>query len=793
MQPGEPSIAVKAFVLGAVTTMGQSQCLAVIRRVGLVGTFLPRRCGIGVFNTSLGEAVAALLAPEGKVCVVAVNDTPEGYHYPEQVLFEVSADVPQDYRHAAEFLNMHEVDGVILQHEFGLYGGPAGSHVLRLLRELHMPVLVVLHNVLERPTTDQRAVIAQMTQLSDRFVVMTERARAMLDEIYGIDPGKIACIPHGIPDMPLVDPDIHKEDVGLASRQVILTYGLIAPGKGIEHMIDAMPAVVDRHPEAIYVVLGVTHPVLKVQRGEEYRQGLYQQVRQMGLEPHVTFRSRFASREELRWYLTAADVCVTPYLGEKQVTSGVLANMMGSGNAVVSTPYWYAREMLADGRGLLVPFGDSEALTRQVNGLLEDDQRRDQVRRKAYAFTRIMTWPKVARQYLNLLGEVVQDRGRSARRIVSLVDSMSWGEIVPELDFRHLQIMTDGVGLTQHAVYAIPDRRFGYCTDDNARALTVAMWQWDLRKDPQVQPLISQYLAFLVHAFNEERHRFRNFMSYSRQWLEEVGSEDSHARAILACGVTAELSPYESTLGLAVRLFKDALPAVEDFTWPRSWAFTIVGLDSYLRRFPEDADAQRMLERLGARLLARYQRVGHSDWPFVEESLTWGNARVPHGLLVAGARLDVPEMIETALTSLHWLLRIQTAPAGHLSVIGNQGWYVRGGHRAVFDQQPVEVMDLAEACSAAYRLTGDRAWLIEIRRCLEWFLGRNDQGLSLYDYSTGGCRDGLHSTGVNANQGAESTLAWLTTLLIVHRLQVRETLYFRESSDRSLELQNREI
>ena len=370
---------------------------------------------------------------------------------------------------------------------------------------------------------------------------------------------------------------------------------------------------------------------------------------------------------------------------------------------------------------------------------------------------------------------------------------MGWSEIVPELDFRHLRIMTDGTGLTQHAVYAIPDRRHGYCTDDNARALTVAMWQWDLRQDPLVQPLISEYLAFLVHAFNEERRRFRNFMSYSREWMEEVGSEDSHARAIMACGVTAELAKYESTLGLAVRLFNDALPVVEDFPSPRSWACTVVGVDSYLRRFPDDRGCKRMLEMLGNRLLSAYQRVSSEDWPWLEDELTWGNASVPHGLLVAGARLDAPEMIDTALNCLRWLLKIQTAPAGHLSVIGNQGWYIRGGERSAFDQQPIEVMNLAEACSAAYRLTRDRSWLTEIRRCLEWFLGQNDLGMPLHDFSTGGCRDGLHPAGVNANQGAESTLAWLTTLLIVHRLQVSETLTVSELSSRSIELQNRVI
>ncbi len=773
--------------------MSQGQCQQPLRSIAFVGTYLPRHCGIAVFTADLCEAMAGLLGPCGDTYAVALTDTPQGHHYPQRVHFQVQANQPREYRHAAEFLNMHEADAVILQHDYAIYGGPAGSHVLRLLRDLHMPVIVTLHTVLEQPTADQRAVIARMAQVSDRFVVMVDRARDMLAQIHDLSPHTISCIPHGIPDMPFLDPQVHKGDLGLSGRQVILTFGLLTPNKGIEHMLRAMPAIIRRHPEAMYVVLGVTHPRVRSERGEEYRQGLYDMVREMHLEEHVTFRTRFASQEELGWYLTAADVCVTPSPSQAQTTSGSLAYAMGSGNAVVSTPYWHAQELLADGRGILVRFGDSEAMAREVADLLADDPRRNELRRKAYDFTRPMVWPKVAGQYLDLVSRTLQDRGRSARRMVSLTDPMGWSEIVPELDVRHLRIMTDSTGLAQHAVWAIPDRRHGYCTDDNARALVVAMWQWDLREDPAVRSLISTYLAFLVHAFNEEQHRFRNFMSYSRQWLEEVGSEDSHARGIMACGITAELARYDSTLGLAVRLFKDALPVVEDFTSPRAWAVTIVGVDAYLRRFPDDAAALRMLELLAGRLLAQYRAFSRDGWVFVEDALTWGNACLPHGLLVAGARLGSVEMQGVALECLRWLLAIQTARDGHLSVIGNQGWYVRGGKRARFDQQPIEVMNLAEACSAAYRITRDRSWLTEIRRCLEWFLGRNDLATPLYDVSTGGCRDGLNAGGVNANQGGESTLAWLTTLLLVHRLQVRETLDLAERTETSIELRNRVI
>ncbi len=370
---------------------------------------------------------------------------------------------------------------------------------------------------------------------------------------------------------------------------------------------------------------------------------------------------------------------------------------------------------------------------------------------------------------------------------------MVWSEIVPELDLRHLKIMTDDVGLAQHAIYGVPDRRHGYCTDDNARALIAALWHWELRQDPEVWPLISTYLAFLVHAFNEGPHRFRNFMSYSREWLEDIGSDDSHSRAILGMGGAIAILPHESALGPCIRLFNEALPALETFTSVRANSLAIVGIDSYLTRFPGHTAAQRMLRHLAEPLLKGFVDNATDDWPWLEDLLTWGNARIPHALLLASNWLDSAQMLDTGLRALQWLLEIQTAPAGHLTIIGNQGWYPRGGDCAHWDQQPIEVAVLAEACAAAYNITRDRSWLAEIRRCLEWFLGRNDLGVPLYDSSTGGSRDGLNAGGVNVNQGAESTLAWLTTLLLVHKLQASEALFSPPRPQTPIELQNRII
>lgn len=746
-----------------------------------------------MYASDLCETMGMLLGSGCQAYAIAVNDTPSGYHYPQRVRFEISVNTPQEYRFAADFLNLHEVDAVLVQHEFGIYGGPAGSNILRMLRELRMPVVATLHTVPDSPADQQRAAMEGMAQLVDRFVVTSPAASEILADVYGIDAERVRYIPYGIPDMPLLDGQVHREELGLLGRKVLLSFGLLSPNKGIEHMIRAMPAVVSRHPEAIYVVMGVTHPHVKAACGEEYRQGLYHLVRELGMEEHVVFRCRFVGPEELSQHLSTADVCIMPYLNERQMTSGTLAYAMGAGAAVISSPFWYARDMLADGRGCIVPFADPDALAQEASELLANDTRREHLGNMAYQHTRSMTWLHVANQYLQVVHEALADHRRSPRRSLAFSDPMSWSEIVPEPNLCHLRIMTDDVGLTQHAIFAIPDRRFGYCTDDNARALVVAMRYWQLREDPTVQPLISTYLAFLTHAFNEQRRRFRNFMSYSREWLEEVGSDDAHGRSIMALGITAELTPYESTLEPVSRLLRDSLPAVEELTSSRCWSFSIIGLDAYLRRFPEDAGAQRMLEMLAQRLLAGFERNASADWPWLEDALTWGNARVPHGLLVAGSRLGSSRMMEVALETLRWQLRLQTAPAGHLTLIGNKGWYPRGGQRASFDQQPIEVMNLAEACSAAYISTRDRSWLVEVRRCLEWFLGRNDLGKALYDPRTGGGRDGLNAAGINGNQGAESTLAWLVTLLVVHHLQAEETLNRSPGPAHPIELGNRVI
>ena len=755
------------------------------RRFAFLGTYSPRVCGIATFTHDLCEAVAAE-SPEGTQCfAMAMNDKPEGYRYPERVRFEIRQNVLGDYRRAADFLNMNQVDAVFLQHEFGIFGGPAGEHVLALVAELRMPVITALHTVLKAPQPEQKRAVRELIRLSDRVVVMSERALEFLYQVYKAPPERATLIHHGIPDLPFVDPNYYKDQFGVAGRQVLLSFGLLSPGKGLEYAIDALAQVVKKHPEVVYVILGATHPQVKRTSGEEYRLALQRRAVELGVAEHVIFQNRFVELEELCEFLGAADLYLTPYLNREQVVSGTLAYAMGAGKAVISTPYWYAEEMLRENRGRLVGFRDAEALAAEVDDLLVHEATRHTVRKNAYTFCRQMVWKEVARAYLQVYEDVLSERAARPRRWFRARPADGTRRQLPEVDLRHLRTMTDDTGLLQHARFAVPDRSFGYTTDDNTRALIAALWTYEMLGEPGLVRLATVYLSFLEDAFNPERGRFRNYLSYDRRWLEEVGSEDSHGRSLWGLGTAVALSPNPGFGACALHLFNQALPAVEHFKSPRSWAFALIGIHAYLRRFGGDSGARRVREELALRLYERFRGHATREWPWLEDSLNYANGKLVQALLLSGQWLRRGEMVEQALESLRWLLRVQTTPEGSLSLVGNRGWYRRGGQQARFDQQPIDAHALLDACLEAYNVTQETCWITEADRCLEWFLGRNDLGESLYDHSTGGCRDGLLAEGANQNQGAESTLAWLLSLLAFQSTAVQPTREPKRPAKRS--------
>lgn len=740
-----------------------------------VSDYVPRQCGIATFAHMLCEAVAAEAGENYRCGVTAVNDIPEGYAYDGSVRFEIRESFQSDYRQAADFINFSEAAVVCLQHEYGIFGGHSGSHVLGLLRRLRRPVVTTLHTVLREPSREQRLVLTEVCRLSATVVVMSEVSRRMLREVYDVADERIVHIPHGIPDVPFIDPAFYKDKFDVEGRKLVLTFGLLGPGKGIEQVISALPAVAAKHPDVAYMVLGATHPHVRRQSGEEYRTGLHRLARDLGVEQNVIFQNRFVALEELCEFLGASDIYITPYLNEAQAVSGTLAYALGSGNACISTPYWYAMEMLADGRGILVPFNDPAAIAEKLLFLLDNEVERNAMRKRAYQFSRSMIWPEVGRRYMELFRHA-QENAADAIVLAKPAVISSLPEELPEIDLRHLRLMTDGTGLLQHCEYATPDRRHGYCTDDNARALMVAAMYWHQTHDEQIMPLLHRYLGFVSHAFDYKSRRFRNFMDYDRSWAEEVGSEDAHARALHALGTTVGLCRQEPLVGLAKRLFEWARPVVDIFTSPRAWAYTILGIHAYLRRFSGDSDARRLWGTLAQRLYEHFANNMTDQWPWCEESLSYVNAVLPHALLASGKWLGRRDMIDAGRRALDWLIEIQTCPDGHFSFVGTEGWFPRGGTKARFDQQPIEAKTMITACVEANFVLGEMSYLEQARRCLNWFLGENDLGMPLYDFATGGCRDGLHPDRVNQNQGAESTLSWLLSLLVIQETQAQQAL-----------------
>jgi len=755
---------------------------SIIKRIAFIGNYSPRQCGIATFTTDLCESMADEY--KGTACIaLPVNDIEAGYQYPPRVRFELTEKDIESYRRAADFLNINNVDMVSLQHEYGIFGGRAGSYILTLLRELRMPIVTTLHTILRDPNPDQRRVLEEIVSLSDRVVVMSERGVEFLQSVYHVSPEKIDLIPHGIPDIPFVDPSFHKDLFGVEGKTVLLSFGLLSANKGIENVISALPAILEKNPNVVYIVVGATHPHVIQQEGETYRLSLQWLAREKGVEANLIFYNRFVSLEELVQFISAADIYITPYLDAAQITSGTLAYTLGAGKAVVSTPYWYAEEMLAGERGVLVPFNDPSVLADEVIDLLSNESKRHGMRKRAYLFGRDMIWPQVARRYMKTFERARAERRHFAHVEFAVKPLDQRAAELPPLKLDHLRNITDDTGILQHAIFTIPNYREGYTTDDNARALMVSVLLEELGNKEAVK-LETRYLAFTWHAFNSKTRRFRNFMDYQRNWLEENGSDDSHGRALWALGVVLGRSKIPTLHSLAGRVFEHALPAILDTTSPRAWAFALMGIHEYLSRLAGDRRASLVQEELANRLLSLYKDNQADGWNWFENKLTYCNAALSHALLLCGQSTSNPEMTQIGLDSLGWLAELQHADTDgkHFVPIGSNGFYTRGGERARFDQQPVEAQAMVSACLEAHRVTGKKGWHIEARRAFEWFLGRNDLHLPLYDPTTGGCRDGLHPDRPNENQGAESTLAFLQSLL---ELRLEENI-IRSTEDSNL-------
>jgi glycosyltransferase involved in cell wall biosynthesis len=771
----EAVIELQSLVLeeGPVSLTPIPQRSVLPNRIAVVGNYLPRRCGIATFTADLCDALHAEYGTT-ELLALPVNDTEEGYAYPARVRFELSEDNLASYRQAADFLNFSNIDLVCLQHEYGIFGGRAGAHILELLRRLRMPFATTLHTVLREPNPDQRRVLEEIATLSDRVIVMSKQSSEILQEVFKVPADKIDLIPHGIPDLPFTDPSFYKDGFGTEGKEVLLTFGLLSPNKGIENVIKALPQILARHSNVVYMVSGVTHPHILRREGDKYRQSLQNLAKELSVEANVIFRNRFVSPQEMVELIGAADIYITPYKHKAQVVSGTLAYALSAGKAIISTPYLHAVELLDDERGALVPFDDPEAIAAKTVELLDNSTARHAMRKRAYLYARDMVWSRVAQKYMKSFERIYNERLRNPRATFSARNTEKNLDRLPAIKLDHLYRMTDHTGMVEHAVFVVPNYPEGYSTDDNARALivTTLLEEIGIHAPANSADLASRYLAFLWHAYDPTTKRFRNSLTYECQWHETVHSEDSHGRALWGLGTVLGRSKNAGLRGAAGRMFELGVPAAVEFKSPRACAFALLGVQEYLDSFPGDRAALSASDALANRLQSSYRAHRTEDWKWFENGLSYSNARLPQALMRSGVRAGNEEMISAGLEALDWLVTLQRCEVkGHFVPIGSQGFYSKTTEKARFDQQPVEACAAVSACLQAYRATGKGRWRKEAWSAFNWFLGDNDLQIALYDPATGGCRDGLHPDRANENQGAESTLSFLMALLEMRQVE----------------------
>src|ERR1700691_2438545 len=627
-------------------------------RVAVIGNYLPRHCGIATFTTDLCTAIAAEYGT-ARLMALPVDDTEEGYDYPARVRWSLAQDDVTSYQDAAEFLNFNNIDMVCLQHEYGIFGAPAGSHILHLLRGLKMPLVTTLHTVLREPDPSQMRVMEEIVELSDRLIVMSQLSSQFLQEIFKVPGSKVDMVPHGVPDFPFLDPNFYKDRFGVEGKAVLLTFGLLSPNKGIENVIEALPQILSKHKNVVYIVAGATHPHVLRREGDQYRASLQALAKQVGVESQVMFHDRFVSPEEMVEFIGAADIYITPYRHEAQVVSGTLAYALGAGKAIISTPYWHAIELLDDRRGALVPFQNPDAIAQKTIELLDTPAIRHAMRKRAYLFARGMVWKRVAQGYMESFARVRSDRMESPKVQFSARAIRKSLNHLPELKLNHFKRLTNDTGIMQHAIFTIPNSGEGYTTDDNARPLIFAVMLGQREKGryestSSVQDSSFRYLAFLEHAFNPANGRFRNFLGYDRRWNEAEGSEDCHGRALWGLGTVLGRSSDQGLRCAAGRLFEFSLPAVMEFRSPRAWAYTLLAIQEYLDSYAGDRDAQKVRSALARRLLEMYEAIRSPDWKWFENVVAYGNARLPQAMLLVGSACADDRMVSVGLESLDW-------------------------------------------------------------------------------------------------------------------------------------------
>jgi glycosyltransferase involved in cell wall biosynthesis len=732
-------------------------------KIAYIATYPPRECGIGTFTNNLFKSMLdgnVNQNEENEGFVVALNDNELEYKYPEEVKATIRQDYQEDYLKAVKYINLSGADVCILQHEFGIFGGQSGVYILPLLHRLNIPLVVTLHTILKAPSYNEKAILKEICKMAHKVVVMSNKAVEFLTTIYDVPKEKIALFEHGVPDIHF-NPEKSKKEFKLENKKVLLTFGFIGRSKGIETVIKALPEVVKKYPELIYIVLGKTHPNVLRHSGEEYRISLLRLVKNLHLENHVLFLNEFIDEQSLFKYLYACDIYITPYLNEAQITSGTLSYAVGVGAAVLSTPYWHAAELLANGRGRLFHFNDSDELAKTLTQLFDKPEELKELKNKAGEYGKKITWPKTGEKYVSLAGKILEEEHLEVDKKESALDLL----ILPPFSLTHINRLTDDTGIIQHAKFGIPNLKEGYCLDDNSRALLMVLMAYRQMKDKRALELSPIYLSY-IHYMQNPDGTFRNFLSFSRNFLDEVGSEDSFGRTIWALGYLLGNAPNDAYYQTGRLIFFNAAPNFEKLTSIRGIANTMIGISYYLKSNSSDDSMTERLRNLANGLIKHYEENQSAGWKWFESLLAYDNGILPLALLHSAEILNDDKITQTAIDSMNFLTE-HTLKDNYLSIIGNEKWYKKEGERSVFAQQPIDAMAMVLMYHQAFHLTNEKEYLNKLYTSFLWFLGENDLRMSLYDFETKGCCDGFESYGVNRNQGAESSLAYLISHLTV--------------------------
>ena len=743
-------------------------------KISFIGTYPPRRCGIGTFTNNLVKNID----PTGNsadlgsnVDVIAINNNIPFEEYPSEVKLTIDQQAQHDYYKAADFINFSDSRLCILEHEFGIFGGESGVYILHLVHRLRIPLVVTLHTVLEYPSFLEKSILQELGKKAAKIVVMSHLGAEFLRKIYNISKEKITLIEHGVPNFTNTSSLELKKKFHFEKKKIILTFGLLGRNKGIETVIHALPKVVKKHPEVVFLVLGKTHPNVVVSAGEHYRQYLKLLVREKRLQNHVFFINQFLPEKTLLQYLSSTDIYVTPYLNEDQITSGTLSYAVGAGAACVSTPYWHAKELLADGRGELFDFKDSKQLKDIIVDLLDNPQKLQELRTGAYNYGKTIRWSLIGKKYQKLAENVLKNYSHEPTDEKLIIDST----LIPELNLSHFKRLTDDTGIIQHAKYGIPNLKEGYCLDDNARALLASLIIYTRTKNKEALNLMPIYFSYL-HYMQNIKGTFRNFMSFDRKFLDEEGSEDSFGRAIWAIGYMIRYSPNDAYHQLGSEIFEKAYSNFEKLSSVRGIANTLIGITHYVLRFQSDEKVIKLMETLSLKLVEQYNKHRDKDWHWFEDILTYDNGVIPLALFHSYQIVDNPLILKVADESMKFLEGV-TMKHGYFAPVGSNGWYPKNGECAKYAQQATDTMIMILLYFKVFQIKKRKKDLKNMFQCFTWFLGENDLRIPLYDHETNGCCDGLESFGVNRNQGAESTLAYLiSNMSMLNALELESKL-----------------